>query len=149
MKRNEEVGYADMKARLKTQMEKVFRPEFLNRLDDIIVFRSLTQPDLKQIVDMELGKVAKRLQEKGIKLTVTDEAKDYLISKGSSTEYGARPLRRAIEQYLEDMLAEELLKGTFHGSDTLTVKIVEENGEKKLGFDAGTSATAPVVAGQS
>ena len=143
--KNAETSYQDMQKKLKGRMEKEFRPEFLNRLDEIIVFRSLNHNDLKAIVDMELAKVAKRLQEKGIKLTVTDDAKDYLISKGSSTEYGARPLRRAIEQYLEDMLAEELLKGTFQGTDALTVKTAGEGDDKKLAFDAGTPAT-PVVA---
>jgi len=146
LKQNTEASYQDMQKRLRGRMEKEFKPEFLNRLDEIIVFRKLTQPDLKQIVNMELSKVAKRLAEKGIKLNVLDEAKDYLIEKGSSTEYGARPLRRAIEQHLEDMLAEELLKGTFHGADSLTVKIVEENGEKKLGFDA--NVPTPAIVGQ-
>jgi ATP-dependent Clp protease ATP-binding subunit ClpC len=143
---NAEASYQDMQKKLRGRMEKEFRPEFLNRLDEIIVFRQLTKEDLKEIVDMELAKVGKRLAEKGMKLIVTDEAKDYLISKGSSIEYGARPLRRAIEQHLEDMLAEELLKGTFHGADTLTVKCVEENGEKKLGFEA--NAPVPAVVGQ-
>src|SRR5262249_52082433 len=134
VKKDAESSYQDMKKKLKERMEKEFRPEFLNRLDDIIVFRQLTQEDLKTIVNMELAKVAKRLTEKGMKLVVTEEAKDYLISKGSSVEYGARPLRRAIEQYLEDMLAEELLKGTFHGADTITVKVVDAGADKKLSF---------------
>ena len=147
LQRDIEASYQDMQKKLRGRMEKEFRPEFLNRLDEIIVFRQLTKEDLKQIVNMELAKVAKRLLEKGMKLIVTDEAKDYLIEKGSSTEYGARPLRRAIEQHLEDILAEELLRGTFHGADTLTVKVIEENGDKKLGFDANTPAPA-VVSGQ-
>ncbi|MBM3982243.1 MAG: ATP-dependent Clp protease ATP-binding subunit [Planctomycetes bacterium] len=144
VKKDAEVNYQDMQKKLKGHMEKAFKPEFLNRLDEIIVFRQLTKDDLKAIVNMELAKVAKRVADKGMTLVVTDEAKDYLIEKGSSTEYGARPLRRAIEQYLEDMLAEEILRGTFHGADAITVKIVEENGEKKLGFDA--NVPAPVVA---
>jgi ATP-dependent Clp protease ATP-binding subunit ClpC len=147
IKKDTEASYQDMQKKLKEKMEKAFRPEFLNRLDEIIVFRQLTRPDLKAIVDMELAKVSKRLTEKGLTLTVTEDAKEYLIDKGSSTEYGARPLRRAIEQHLEDMLAEELLKGTFHGADTLTVKIIEENGEKKLSFDA--NIPTPVAAGQA
>src|SRR5215475_2063280 len=102
IKKNEEAGYQDMQKKLKGRMEKEFRPEFLNRLDDIIVFRSLTKDDLKAIVNMELAKVAKRLTEKGLKLVVLDPAKDFLIEKGSSLEFGARPLRRAIEQHLED-----------------------------------------------
>jgi ATP-dependent Clp protease ATP-binding subunit ClpC len=147
VKKDTETSYQDMKKKLKEKMEKEFRPEFLNRLDDIIVFRQLTQEDLKTIVNMELAKVAKRLSEKGMKLVVTEEAKDFLISKGSSVEYGARPLRRAIEQYLEDMLAEELLKGTFHGADTITVKVAEEGSEKRLTFDANVPTPA-VVTGQ-
>ena len=142
-----------MQKKLKGRMEKEFRPEFLNRLDDIIVFRSLTKENLKQIVNMELAKVEKRLKEKGLMLVVTEEAKDFLIDKGSSLEFGARPLRRAIEQHLEDMLAEEILKGTFHGMETISVKVVDdEKGEKKLGFDATKAAVTeptPAVVGQS
>jgi ATP-dependent Clp protease ATP-binding subunit ClpC len=151
MKRNEEVGYADMKARLKTQMEKVFRPEFLNRLDDIIVFRQLTRADLKQIVEMELSKVAKRLSEKGLALNVTEEAKDFLIEKGSSLEFGARPLRRAVEQHLEDSMSEALLRGDFAGKDTINVQVGEADGEKKLVFETtGTAALPePVAAGEA
>ncbi len=145
-----EVGYTEMKAKLKGQMEKVFRPEFLNRLDDIIVFRSLTKADLKQIVEMELSKVGKRLAEKGLKLVVTDEAKEFLIEKGSSLEFGARPLRRAVEQHLEDAMSEALLRGEFAGKDTITVKVGEADGEKKLTFEASGTAPAepqPAVVG--
>jgi ATP-dependent Clp protease ATP-binding subunit ClpC len=149
LKKNDEVSYQEMQKKLKARMEKEFRPEFLNRLDDIIVFRSLTPADLKQIVNMELAKVGKRLQEKGLKLEVSEEAKDFLIEKGSSLEFGARPLRRSIEQHLEDMLAEEILKGTFVGADTIYVKMVESEGEKKLGFDVIKSGeAAPAVVGQ-
>ncbi|HXD85021.1 MAG TPA: ATP-dependent Clp protease ATP-binding subunit [Urbifossiella sp.] len=140
IKRDSEASYEDMKRKLKGAMEKEFRPEFLNRLDDIIVFRSLTKNDLKAIVDMELAKVEKRLKDKDLQLVVTEEAKDFLIEKGSSLEFGARPLRRAIEQHLEDMLAEELLRGTFHGHDTITVRVGEGEGEKKLTFDATKTA---------
>jgi ATP-dependent Clp protease ATP-binding subunit ClpC len=147
LKKDTETSYQEMQKKLKERMEKEFRPEFLNRLDDIIVFRSLTKDDLKAIVNMELSKVSKRLEEKGLKLVVLDDAKDFLIEKGSSLEFGARPLRRAIEHHLEDMLAEELLKGTFQGVDTITIKVIEENGEKKLGFDTSRSSEpAPAVA---
>ena len=97
-RRNEEATYESMKQKLKGEMEKNFRPEFLNRVDDIIVFRSLTKEDLKHIIDIELAKVIKRLKEKNLTLVMTDEAKEFLIEKGTSLEYGARPLRRAIEQ---------------------------------------------------
>lgn len=151
IKKNEETSYQDMQKKLRARMEKEFRPEFLNRLDEIIVFRSLTNADLKQIVNMELAKVTKRMTEKGLKLVVNEEAKEFLIEKGSSLEFGARPLRRSIEQHLEDMLAEELLKGTFHGTDTITVKVVEVDGEKRLGFDTTKAAEAApaVVAAQA
>ena len=148
IKRDSEATYEEMKKKLKGRMEKEFRPEFLNRLDDIIVFRSLTKEDLKAIVNMELGKVSKRLKEKELHLIVTEEAKEYLIDKGSSLEFGARPLRRAIEQHMEDMLSEELLKGSFHGMDSITVRVIETDGEKRLTFDtAKTSDVAtPMVA---
>jgi len=149
VKKDTEASYQDMQKKLRSRMEKEFRPEFLNRLDEIIVFRQLTKENLKSIVEMELAKVSKRLTEKGLKLVVTDEAKDLLIEKGSSTEYGARPLRRAIEQNLEDMLAEELLKGTFHGADTLTVKVTGEGDDKKLAFDANVPVPAAVVGSEA
>src|SRR5437588_163273 len=121
-KKDAETTYEKMKETLKQEMERSFRPEFLNRVDDIIVFRSLTRDNLKNIIDIELGKVCKRLKEKNLLLVLTDEAKELLIEKGTNTEYGARPLRRAIEHYLEDPLAEELLHGHFDGKDTVTVR---------------------------
>src|SRR5262249_20690444 len=140
--------YEKMKETLKQVMEQNFRPEFLNRVDDIIVFRSLTKPDLKNIIDIELSKVFKRLKEKNLALVLTDEAKEFIIDKGSSLEFGARPLRRAIEHLLEDPLAEQLLHGTFAGKDTITVRVEEKDGEKKLVFDAtGTASQQPVLAG--
>src|SRR5205814_3212487 len=122
-----------------------FRPEFLNRVDDIIVFRSLNKDDLKQIVTIELSKVAKRLKERGLALVLSDDAKEFLIEKGTNTEYGARPLRRAIEHHLEDPLAEELLHGHFDGKDTVTVRVEEVPGaEKRLAFDtSGGKAPEP------
>src|SRR3984957_7183889 len=136
---NAEANYAEMKGKLKDEMEKAFRPEFLNRLDDIIVFRGLTDDDLKAIIDIELTKVSKRLQEKGLTLVLTEEAKMWLIKKGSSRECGARPLRRAIEQYLEDPMAEDLLRGNFAGKDTLNVLVRKDGDEEKLFFEAVTT----------
>ena len=131
-----ETTYLDMKKKLLARMEKEFRPEFLNRLDDVIVFRQLTKGDLKTIVEMELAKVGKRLKEKNLKLVMTEAAKDFIIEKGSSTEYGARPLRRAVEQYLEDAMSESLLRGEFVGKDVVTVVVgTGDDGEKKLAFE--------------
>lgn len=142
-KKDAAAGYEKMKAMLKQEMERNFRPEFLNRVDDIIVFRSLTRDDLKTIIDIELGKVSKRLKEKGFNLVMSEEAKELLIEKGTSLEFGARPLRRAIEHLLEDPLSEELLRGKFEGKDTVTVRVTEENGEKKVFFDTGASTPPP------
>jgi ATP-dependent Clp protease ATP-binding subunit ClpC len=144
-RRDENTSYAKMKETLKTAMEQNFRPEFLNRVDDIIVFRSLNKEDLKHIIDIELSKVFKRLQEKGLRLVLTDEAKDLLIEKGTSLEFGARPLRRAIEHYLEDPMAEELLRGTFADKDTLTARVGEVDGEKKILFEATSTGTSELV----
>jgi ATP-dependent Clp protease ATP-binding subunit ClpC len=139
-RRTEDATYEKMKETLKQEMERNFRPEFLNRVDDIIVFRSLTKSDLKHIIDIELAKVFKRLKEKNLVLVLTDEAKDLLIDRGSSLEFGARPLRRAIEHLLEDPLSEELLKGAFDGKDTITVTVREVDGEKKLSLEASNAA---------
>jgi ATP-dependent Clp protease ATP-binding subunit ClpC len=140
-KKDADSNYDKMKTVLKQEMEKNFRPEFLNRVDDVIVFRSLTNDDLKKIIDIEVDKVKKRLREKNLVLELTEEATKLLISKGTNVEYGARPLRRAIEGYLEDPLAEQLLRGEFAGKDTI---IVRAAGDDKLVFEAiSKNAPAP------
>jgi ATP-dependent Clp protease ATP-binding subunit ClpC len=144
-RKDEAATYQKMKEMLKGEMEKAFRPEFLNRLDDVIVFRSLNKDDLKNIIDIELAKVKKRLKDKGLTLDLTDEAKDVIIEKGSSLEFGARPLRRAIENLLEDPLSESLLRGEFEGKTTITLRSQEVDGEKKLTFEA-SGAVAPELA---
>ena len=106
-----------MKTRVTDEIEKVFRPEFINRVNDIIVFRHLNDEDMKHVVDLELSKVRERLRKRASTIELTDEAKEFLVKKGSNTDYGARPLRRAIETFVEDPLAEELLKGEFAGKD--------------------------------
>jgi len=126
-------------------MEKNFRPEFLNRVNDIIVFRSLTKLDLGNIIDIELDKVAKRLKDKNLKLVLTDEAKELLIEKGTSLEFGARPLRRAIEHYLEDPLSEDLLKGTYVGKDLITVSVAEIDGEKVIVLESSVTTPTAVI----
>jgi ATP-dependent Clp protease ATP-binding subunit ClpC len=145
-KQDREATYAEMKTNLKAEMEKAFKPEFLNRLDDTIVFRGLNDDDLKHIIDIEMVKVSKRLSEKGLRLNMTEEAKAFLIEKGSNREYGARPLRRAIEQNLEDPLSEDLLRGNFVGKDQINVIVREENGEKRLAFESITKEQGELVA---
>ncbi|HYT93803.1 MAG TPA: ATP-dependent Clp protease ATP-binding subunit [Gemmataceae bacterium] len=149
-KKDEDSTYEAMKNTLKQEMERNFRPEFLNRVDDIIVFRSLNDDDLRNIISIELDKVAKRLKEKNLALVVTDEAKDLIREKGTNKEFGARPLRRAIEHLMEDPLAEKLLQGEFQGKDTIVVTVVEVEGEgdekKKLHFDSKVGAAKPELA---
>jgi ATP-dependent Clp protease ATP-binding subunit ClpC len=142
-KKDAAANYEKMKAMLKQEMERNFRPEFLNRVDDIIVFRSLNDEDLSNIIDIELGKVIKRLKDKNFTLVMTPEAKQLLIEKGTNKEFGARPLRRAIEHHLEDPLSEDLLRGNFQGKDMIVVKVVEVEGEKKLVFDATAKEPPP------
>ncbi|MDD3468553.1 MAG: ATP-dependent Clp protease ATP-binding subunit [Thermoguttaceae bacterium] len=127
-------SYDSMKERVQEQIEKFFKPEFLNRVNDIIVFRHLTQNDLGQVVDLELAKVRTRLAEKGLSLVLSQEAKAWLVKKGSNLDYGARPLRRSIENFVEDPLSEELLKGEFTGKNTVTIDVAEVGDRKQLQF---------------
>lgn len=115
-------SYKEMKRRVKDVIERSFRPEFINRFNDVIIFRYLDEKDLVEVVDLELKKLRKRLIEKPLCLMVSDEAKKYLIKRGSNTDYGARPLRRAIETYLEDPLSEKILSGLFDESDVISVQ---------------------------
>ena len=140
-----DASYDSMKSRVNERIEKVFRPEFLNRLDDVIVFHHLTIEDLKQVIDIELSKVRERLEDRGLKLELTEEAKNFLIKKGSDTDFGARPLRRALENYIEDPVSEELLMGEFEGKDTIMVDCIEVADKKQLVFK-GIVTAEPVAA---
>jgi ATP-dependent Clp protease ATP-binding subunit ClpC len=111
----EEATYEKMKEQLMGEMKKTFKPEFLNRVDDTIVFRMLNKEELKQIVDIELKVVLERLKTRNMELVVTDAAKGFLIEKGYDPKFGARPIRRSVERYIEDPLAEELLKSKAAG----------------------------------
>jgi len=136
--KDNDTSYDRMKERLQHELEREFKPEFLGRLDEIVVFRSLNEEHLKQIVEIELSKVRERLAEKGLALILTDEAKQFIVSKGNATEYGARPLRRAIETYVEDPLSENLLQGAFVGHNTITVRAKEVADQKQLDFEPST-----------
>jgi len=145
-KPDDDASYESMKGRVNERIEKVFRPEFLNRVDDVIIFHHLTVDDLKVVIDIELAKVRERLGERGLQLELTEEAKKFLIKKGSDTDFGARPLRRALENYIEDPVSEELLKGEFEGKDTIEVDAAEVAGKKQLVFK-GLVTAEPVPAG--
>ncbi len=132
-KRSAEVSYENIKSVLMKEIERFFRPEFINRLDDIIVFQPLTRDDLVLIVEYEVAKVFKRLKEQSINLEMEKSAKDFLIEKGYNPDFGARPLRRAIGNFIEDPLSEMLLAGDLHGMHKVVVKHIE--GEDKLHFE--------------
>jgi ATP-dependent Clp protease ATP-binding subunit ClpC len=117
----DESSYEKMRDKILDEAKKTFRPEFLNRLDDIIVFRALTKPDLIEILGLEITKVMQRLKARNIVLQLDDKAKDHLVSKGYDPLYGARPMRRAVERSLEDPLAEEILRGSFHEGEPVLV----------------------------
>jgi len=125
--RGEQADYEKMKETLMKEVERHFRPEFLNRLDDTIMFRSLNRDDMNEIVELELGKIRRRLKEKDLTLVVSDEAKQYLIEKGFNPDFGARPLRRTVENKVEDYLSEELLRGSYTGMNTITVTVKDDH----------------------
>jgi len=133
-KKSAEASYEKMKEMLHKEVEHHFRPEFLNRVDDTIVFRALTKEDLQTIVDYELAKVFKRLTEHGLKLELSEQAKEFLIEKGYSPEFGARPLRRAIEHYIEDPLSEAMLRGEFKDRNLIKVTVQDEEHLKLEGI---------------
>jgi ATP-dependent Clp protease ATP-binding subunit ClpC len=139
-KRDEEATYEKTKDLLHKEIERYFRPEFINRLDDIIVFKSLTRKDLETIVDYELRKVRHRLGEHGLELILNDEAKELLIDKGYHPDFGARPLRRAIEHNVEDPISEEILRGSYKDKARIVVSVRTEKDsdgeeEKHLYFE--------------
>ncbi|MHC4463093.1 MAG: ATP-dependent Clp protease ATP-binding subunit [Planctomycetota bacterium] len=133
-KKGPEANYEKMKEILQKEVERQFRPEFLNRVDDTIVFKALTREDLQTIVDYELAKVFKRLTEHGLKLELNDQAKEFLIDKGYNPEFGARPLRRAIEHYIEDPLSEAVLAGKFKDKNLIKIDVQDEEHLKLEGF---------------
>jgi ATP-dependent Clp protease ATP-binding subunit ClpC len=145
--KGEEFSFENMKKSLLREVEKFFRPEFINRLDDTIIFRPLTKENLYNIIDIEVKKMSKRLNEQGIRLELTQEARDFLIDKGYNPDFGARPLRRAIEQNVEDALSESILRGDFKGVNLVRI---HRDGEK-LRFESVNTKNeaAPAAAGSA
>jgi ATP-dependent Clp protease ATP-binding subunit ClpC len=133
---SDESTYEKMREKILEEAKRTFKPEFLNRLDDVIVFRTLTKPDLIQILDLEINKVMERLKNKNIRLTLDEKAKDFLVEKGYDPNYGARPMRRSVERFLEDPLAEEILKGNLHENDPIQVTFEKD----RLVFIQNTAA---------
>ena len=122
----ERLAYQEMRKKLMDSLKRVFRPEFINRVDSVIVFRALSKEDIKQIVELELQKVASRLEEHDIILTATPTALELLADLGYDREMGARPLKRIIQQKVEDALSDQMLAGKFEDGDTIVVDVEEE-----------------------
>jgi ATP-dependent Clp protease ATP-binding subunit ClpC len=117
--------YTRIKGLVMEELRHFFRPEFLNRLDDVIVFRQLTKPEIREIADILIKEVFSRLEERGIRLSTTQRFMDHLIDEGYSPTYGARPLRRAIMRMLEDTLAEEILSGNIGNNSMVEIDFVD------------------------
>lgn len=129
-KQTEERTYEEMKKQVLHEIDKHFRPEFLNRVDNVIVFTGLTVDDLKKIIDIEVAHIRKRMTDRGIQLELDEKAKDFIIKSGTNLEFGARPLRRALETLVEDPLSEEILRGSFENMNYVLVTVKEEEDAK-------------------
>jgi ATP-dependent Clp protease ATP-binding subunit ClpC len=134
--KTDEFGYEQMRDKMMEATKKTFKPEFLNRVDDVVVFHSLTKEDLTKIVNLEVTKVGARLVKRGIILRLNQEATDFLIEKGYDPAYGARPLRRAVEKFLEDPIAEELLRGNIKEQNLVVIGVKDG----ALSFESSASA---------
>ncbi len=128
---NERADYAALKERMIEEAKRVFKPELINRIDEIVVFRPLGREDIVRILDLELGKVRARMAARKLELRLTPEAREFLIAKGYDPQYGARPMRRTVERYLEDPLAESLLRGDLAAPGIVEARV--ENGELRFG----------------
>ena len=115
------------KATIESASEKAFSPEFLNRIDDVIIFNALKKDDIRKIIDLELAKLEKRLLKLNYTIILTNEAKDFIAEKGWDKDFGARPLKRAIQKYIEDLIAEMLVMKELNEGDTITLTINEQN----------------------
>jgi ATP-dependent Clp protease ATP-binding subunit ClpC len=138
----EERDYQKIKDTVMKELERYMRPEFIGRLDDVIVFRPLSRQNLESIVEFELRKVTRRLVDHGLKIEISEEAKEFLIDKGTNADFGARPLRRAIEQHVEDPLSEDILRGSFKGKDLIKITVkTEDDKNKHLYFEASNTGS--------
>jgi len=137
---NSENEYEKIREKILDETKRVFKPEFLNRLNDLVIFRSLAKEDMNRIVDLELRKVATRLKERELEFEFSQACKDFLIEKGYDEKYGARPLRRSVEKYLEDALAESILTGEIKPGETIQVSVHEQG--KGLKFEQAHSVSS-------
>ena len=142
-----EADHEGMKAKINEVAKKHFRPEFLNRLDELVVFHMLEKGDLNKIVDLEVSKLVQRLNEKDITLNLAESARDLLVKEGYDPDYGARPMRRAVERFLEDPLAEALLTGDIEEGDTVDAHVKED--EVEISFVPQTRKEEPAATPKS
>ncbi|MFH0888648.1 MAG: ATP-dependent Clp protease ATP-binding subunit [Planctomycetota bacterium] len=136
-----DTSYETMKNMLLKEVDKHFRPEFINRLDDIIVFRSLTKADLKQVVEIEMERVIARVKERGLTILLEPEAITYLIDQGYNPDFGARPLKRTIEKLIEDPLSEQILREEYKGFNMVKIKVKDNH----LYFEACQTNEEPMI----
>jgi ATP-dependent Clp protease ATP-binding subunit ClpC len=127
----------NLKSVIEGALKKSFAPEFLNRIDDVIVFNALEREDIHSIIDIELGKLLSRISDLGYTLELSDKAKDYIADKGFDKKYGARPLKRAIQKYIEDALAEEIVNSKLSEGDTISMNLDEEKNELTINIRKG------------
>ena len=138
---NADQDYDEIKSKITDEAKKTFKPEFLNRLDDLVIFRKLTKDHIKQIADLEIEKLRERVRKKGYRIRVSAKVKEFLIEKGYDEKFGARPLRRAVEKHLEDTLAEAILEEEIQSStnDLLIAKLKKD----EVYFEATTDSKTP------
>ncbi len=140
--KDEESDYEDLKEKQMEALKKTMRPEFINRIDDVIIFRPLRKEDMKEIVTMMTDQLVKRMKERNIDLKVSDAAKDYIVEHGTNVEYGARPLRRAVQKYIEDELSDLILEGKVEIGKGVLVDKGEDDKLKFVPEDAQPQSTA-------
>jgi ATP-dependent Clp protease ATP-binding subunit ClpB len=138
----DDAAWGRVEQRVRDELRNVFRPEFLNRVDDIIVFHPLSRADILRIVDLQLDRLARTLAERKLGIEVTREAREFLANQGYDPVYGARPLKRAIQRLLQNPIALELLEGHYHDGDVVRVEV----GDGGLRFSRGVRAAEPVSA---
>ena len=141
------ISYDDMKGRIMGELKKVFRPEFLNRIDDVIVFHKLQKDQIKTIVELLLVRIRETLAERELQLELTEEAKDLLVEKGWDPAMGARPLRRAIQRYIEDPLADFVLRSELTPGGTVLVEVAPEGSEEEVTLTVIEPLKVPAAVG--
>jgi ATP-dependent Clp protease ATP-binding subunit ClpC len=137
-------AYSNMKSAIEEALKRVFNPEFLNRIDDTIIFHQLERQHILDIVQIQMRELLKRISSMGISVDLTKQAKEFLAEKGYDPAFGARPLRRALQKYLEDPIAEELLKGKYPEGTTIRVSLNKKTGELKFRIVSADDKDGPI-----